>query len=370
MSLRLPALATAHSHAFQRALRGKGQRRMRPDDDFWSWREAMYELAASLTPESIFEISRAAYRELAEQGVRTVGEFHYVHHQAQGDPYEDRNAMAHAVIAAARDAGLRIALLRVFYLSAGGGKPVEGVQRRFADRSLDDGFAAVGDLVKAYGGAKDVRIGVAPHSVRAVSVGQVREIGAFAKRSGCMVHMHVAEQPREVEACLADHGCRVVELLEQTGILSPKFVAVHATHVSDAEIALLARSGSQVCLCPTTERDLGDGLARVTELFGSGIPLSVGIDSHVITNPLEELRLVELDERLRTGKRNVVHREGTTAAQILWDLGSHQSARACGFSDAGGEVEVDTDQAALRGVDPEYWLDALLFGGGHSRSPR
>ncbi|MBM4375456.1 MAG: formimidoylglutamate deiminase [Deltaproteobacteria bacterium] len=359
----LPALTTAHSHAFQRGMRGAAQRASGERDDFWSWRAAMYELAASLTPESIHRISRVAYRELRAAGVLTVGEFHYVHHQPDGAPYADRLAMADAVIEAARAEGLRIALLRVVYARAGEGRPPEGAQRRFADASLDAGLADVEALLARYAGAADVRIGLAPHSVRAVPPAWLGELGAFAARHALPLHMHVAEQPAELEACLSETSRAPVELLADSGALSSRFVAVHATHLAAHEARLLGEARAGVCLCPTTERDLGDGLPDVTALVQAGVRLSVGIDSHVVTAPLEELRGIELGERLRTGKRAVVPFTDGTPAEALWRIGSRQGAEACGFHDDGGLVRLVTGAPALELVPEERLLDALVFGG-------
>ncbi|MCC6559307.1 MAG: formimidoylglutamate deiminase [Polyangiaceae bacterium] len=362
----LPALASAHSHAFPRAMRGDAQRPGPAGaDSFWSWRTAMYALAGSLTPESIHAISLAAYRELHAAGVRTVGEFHYVHHQPGGAPYEDRTALADAVIQAAVDAGLRVALLRVVYARAGAGRPPEGAQRRFSDATLDAALADVDALRARYAGRDDVRIGIAPHSVRAVPPGWLAEIAGHAARHGLPIHMHVAEQPAEVEACLAETGRRPVELLADQGVLGPRFVAVHATHLTEREAALLGEARAFVCLCPTTERDLGDGLPDVTALAAAGARLCVGIDSHVITDPFEDVRGVELGERLRTGRRITLRASegGRTPAEELWRIGSELGAEACGFEDCGGTIAVDRSAPALALVPEERLLDAIVFSG-------
>ena len=360
----LPALATAHSHAFQRALRGDTQR-PGPEgtDDFWSWRSAMYRLADSLTPESIHAISLVAYRELRRAGVRTVGEFHYVHHQPGGAPYDDRTALADAVIAAARDAGLRIALLRVIYARAGAGRPPEGAQKRFSDPDLDRALADVDALRSRYAGAADVRIGVAPHSVRAVPPAWLRTIAEHANTHDLPLHMHVAEQPAEIAACLAETGRRPVELLADEGVLGPRFVAVHATHLAPHEPRLLGDARAFVCLCPTTERDLGDGLPDLSALREARVRLCAGVDSHVITHPLEDLRSIDYGERLRTGRRVAVRAEGRSPAEELWNLGSIESAAACGFEDAGGMVTLDRDAPELALVREEHLLDAAIYSG-------
>ena len=365
--VRLPALATAHSHAFQRGMRGDTQRPgpAGHSDDFWSWRTAMYALAASLTPESIHAISRVAYAELRRAGVRTVGEFHYVHHQPDGTPYDDRTVLADAVIQAARDEGLRIALLRVIYARAGAGRPPEGAQRRFADPSLDAAIGDVDTLRSRYAGADDVRVGVAPHSVRAVPPEWLGEAARHAASHALPLHMHVAEQPAEIDACLAESRRRPVELLADLGVLGPRFVAVHATHLAAHEPGLLGAAGAMVCLCPTTERDLGDGLADVAALRDARVRLCAGVDSHVMSTPLEDLRGIELGERLRSGRRVCLRGEaGRSPAEELWRIGSELGATACGFDDCGGFVAVDRGAPELQLVKDEHLLDAVVFSGG------
>lgn len=361
--IRLPALATAHSHAFQRGMRGRAQRPGPLEaDDFWSWRTAMYELAEGLTPESIYEISLIAFRELAKAGVLYVGEFHYVHHQPGGVPYEDRTILSDAVIRAAKDAGLRIALLRVVYARAGAGRLPEGAQRRFADASLDDAFADIDTLRARYANDPDVRIGIAPHSVRAVPPDWLRPIADYASEHGLPLHMHVAEQPAEIEASLLETGLRPVELLADHDVLSERFVAVHATHLLGHEARLLGEAKSFACLCPTTERDLGDGLPDVSALREAGVRLCTGVDSHVLTDPFEDMRGIELGERLRTQKR-VTDRGQGTPAERLWEAASHEGARAIGFPSSEGWLEIRRDSPSLLLVDEEHLLDAIVFSG-------
>jgi formimidoylglutamate deiminase len=369
-SVSIPALATAHSHAFQRALRGDAQRPgPAGTDDFWSWRTAMYRLAEGLDPESIHAVSLVAYRELYRAGVRTVGEFHYVHHQPGGEPYADRTLLADAVIRAAHEAGLRIALLRVIYARAGAGGPPEGAQRRFSDPDVDVALADVDTLRARWAGDPRVRIGVAPHSVRAVPPEWLRPIAEHAARHALPLHMHVAEQPAEVAACLAETGRRPVELLADHGVLGPRFVAVHATHLGPGEAQLLGEAGAFACLCPTTERDLGDGLPDVGALRAAGVRLVTGIDSHVITSPLEDLRGIDLGERLRTGRRVTLrssHVPARTPAEELWRIGSTEGAAACGFADAGGTLVVDREAPELALVADEHLLDAVVYSGSRA----
>jgi len=323
----------------------------------------MYDLAGALTPESIYRISLVAYRELAAAGVLTIGEFHYVHHQPDGTPYDDRLVMSEAVIRAAKDAGLRIALLRVIYARAGAGRDPAGPQRRFCDGSLEQGLLDIASLGARYAKDEDVRIGVAPHSVRAVPPAWLAEIGRFAAARGLPVHMHVAEQPAEIEACLAETARRPVELLADHGILSDRFVAVHATHITVSEARLLGAAQAFACLCPTTERDLGDGLPDVGTLVAERVRLCLGVDSYVMSDPFEEMRGVVLGERLRTGRR---FGPWAAPADALWQSASTIGANALGFAETGGVVELAKDSPALELVDDGHRLDALVFSGSPS----
>ncbi|MEO7097592.1 MAG: formimidoylglutamate deiminase [Polyangiales bacterium] len=368
--MRLPAFATAHSHAFQRGLRGRAQR-PRPGtgvarEDFWSWRGAMYDLATSLDPTSLAAISDVAFRELAAAGVRTVGEFHYVHHQPDGTPYDDRTLLSQVVIESARRAGLRIALLRVAYARAGPGLPPEAAQRRFCDPQVDDVLRDVETLRAKYRDDAAVRIGIAPHSVRAVPREWLRPLADAARALDVPLHMHVAEQPAEIEACLAETGRRPVELLADEAVLHRKFVAVHATHLAPHEAKLLGDAASFACICPTTERDLGDGLPDLAALRAARVRLCVGVDSHAICDPLEEIRALETGERLRTLRRNTLSPEQGTPAEQLWREGSTNGALACGFDDDDGlteaEVTIDETEPSLALVPRELLLDAVVFG--------
>lgn len=360
----LPAFTTAHSHAFQRAMRGAAQRRGHdPKDDFWTWRGQMYRLATSLTPASIAHASRVAFRELKRAGVLTVGEFHYIQHQADGTPYEQRTLLADVVIEAALAEGLRISLLRVAYHRAGPGRDAEPGQRRFCDPSVDDVIRDVDTLASKYAKHPDVRIGIAPHSVRAVPPSWLVPLADYAKRNNMPLHMHVAEQQREVDECIAETGKRPGELLADLGILSDRFVAVHATQLAAHEAKLLGQAGGYACLCPTTERDLGDGLPDLAALRAHDVKLCVGIDSHVVTDPFEDMRGLENHERLRTRARVTFQRDDESPAQTLWHEVSIHGAQAVGFEDAGGELTIRRDHPALELVPEDLLLDAIVFGG-------
>jgi formiminoglutamate deiminase len=365
-TLRLPALATVHSHAFQRALRGLAQRPVASADDFWTWRRQMYAVASSLTPESIHAASLVAFRELARAGIRTVGEFHYVHHQADGTPYDDRTILADAVIDAARQARLRVALLRTAYHRAGPGRAAEPGQRRFCDPRIDDVLRDLDALRSKWVGDPDVVIGVAAHSVRAVPPSWLAPVRDYAAAHAMPLHMHVAEQAREVDECVAETGRRPVELLADQGLLSPRFVAVHATHLLAHEARLLGAARAFACVCPTTERDLGDGLPDLTALRAVGARLCIGVDSHVLVDPIEDLRALETHERLRTRSRVTFRPPTGTPAEQLWREGSLEGAAACGFADAGGHVVIRPEHPSLALVAKEFLLDAIVFGSNPS----
>ena len=365
----LPALATAHSHAFQRAMRGAAQRPLGPGDDFWSWRGAMYRIAGSLDPESIESISRVAFRELHRAGVRTVGEFHYVHHQPDGTPYEERTALADAVIRAARAEGLRVALLRVAYHRAGPGRPAEEGQRRFCDPDVEHVLRDVEALRARWKDDDGVRIGIAPHSVRAVPPAWLPELAAHASAHGLPLHMHVAEQPREIEECVAETGKRPVELLADLGVLSSRFVAVHATHLAPHEAELLGQARAFACICASTEADLGDGLPDLLALRAAGARLCTGVDSHVVTDVLADVRALETLARLRSGRRVTFAPDGGSArtpAEQLWREGSVLAEEACGFEVPAPELRIRRDHPALALVPDELLLDAIVFGGASS----
>ncbi len=251
--LTLPGFANAHSHAFQRALRGRAQR---GDGSFWSWREEMYTLAARLDPQSCFGLARATFGEMALAGITAVGEFHYLHHGPGGEPYADPNEIGRAMIEAAREAGIRITLLDTCYLQGGIGEPLSDVQRRFADADA----TAWAERVTALADGDGVRIGAAIHSVRAVDPASAASVAAWAAEQERPLHAHVSEQPAENVASLDAYGQTPVGVLERAGALAPGFTAVHATHLTGADIASLGGSGSHCCLCPTTERDLADGV--------------------------------------------------------------------------------------------------------------
>lgn len=338
----LPGFANAHSHAFHRALRGRTQA---GGGSFWTWRDLMYDVAARLDPDSYRALARAVFAEMALAGITAVGEFHYLHHGPDGVPYEDPNAMGHALIEAATEAGIRITLLDTLYLtSTVDGKPLEGVQRRFGDGDLD-GWS---DRVAGLRSRADVRIGAALHSVRAVPASAMT---TFADRTaGLPVHVHLSEQRAENEQTLQAYGCTPAELLERNGVWRENTAAVHATHLTDRDIDILA--GHHVCFCPTTERDLADGIGPARRLAEAGAVLSLGSDSHAVIDPFEELRGLEMNDRLGSEQRGRF-----TPAELVAVAANHT---AIGWTDAGeiavGQradlVCVRLDSVRTAGADP------------------
>lgn len=323
----VPGLANAHSHAFHRALRGRTQV---GQGTFWTWRDDMYRLAGALDPDSYHQLARAVFAEMVLAGVTCVGEFHYVHHGADGAPYADVNAMGEAIVAAAGEAGLRLTLLDTCYLGAGL-EPDRTLREPLPEqRRFSDGTAAA--WAERADGLRDtatVRVGAAVHSVRAVDAASITTVAAWAGEHGRPVHAHVSEQPAENEQCRAVYGLSPVALLDSCGAVGQSFSAVHATHVDDADVGLLAAGGSYVCMCPTTERDLADGIAPTDRFRVDGVPITLGSDSHAVIDLFEEARAVELDERLGTGTR------GNHRVRELLAAATATGHRSLGWPDAG-----------------------------------
>ncbi|GAA2348705.1 formimidoylglutamate deiminase [Saccharopolyspora halophila] len=336
----LPGLANAHSHAFHRALRGDTTR-----GTFWTWRERMYQVAAALDPDTYYRLARGVYAEMAQAGITGVGEFHYLHHAPGGVGYRDPNAMNHALAQAARDAGIRLTLLDTCYLAGGFGRELDSVQRRFSDVDAAGWMRRVERF-----DADDVLIGAALHSVRAVPAEAIPEIASYASRGP--LHVHLSEQRAENDACLAAHGCTPTELLAERGALGNNVTAVHATHLTSRDVALLGDSATGVCLCPGTEADLADGIGPAGELRSAGSAMSLGSDGHSSIDILGESQAVEAHQRLATETRG--HH---TPAEMLEMATAHSSI---GYPDAGrlevgaraDFVAIGMGSARLAGVDP------------------
>jgi formiminoglutamate deiminase len=294
----LPGFANAHSHAFHRALRGRTHDR---GGTFWTWRQRMYAVAARLDPDGYLALARAAYAEMALAGITCVGEFSYLHHPPGGGRYADPNAMTEALVQAAADAGVRLTLLDTCYLAGGldggGHLPLDDVQRRFADGDA----AAWAERVALLPCRDGLVVGTAVHSVRAVPADQLPAVAAAA--SGRPLHVHLSEQPAENDACRAFYGRTPTRLLADAGVLGPRTTAVHATHLTDVDVALLGGTGTAVCACPSTEADLADGIGPFPQLRDAGAPLCLGSDQHATIDLLAEARLLEAHERLGSGER-------------------------------------------------------------------
>ena len=338
-----PGFVNAHSHAFQRLIRGRGQWRSieQPTADFWSWREAMYAAALSLSPDDVEAVSHFCFIEMLRAGITTVGEFHYLHNDPSGAPYADPAELALRVLAAARDAGIRIALLNVCYATGGVREPLRSEQRRFATPDRDVFLQATESLRVRTASDPLVCVGVAPHSVRAVPREWLAQLHAWAQAHAAPFHMHVAEQPAEVEACLAAYGLRPLELLESEGVLDAGLTAVHATHLTSREVALLGDARATVCACPTTERDLGDGFLDTAEVIAAGGRVTIGSDSQTVIDPLEEIRLLEYNERLRRLRRIVL-----AVPEGDGRLGVAPLLLECGTAAGAGALRIDAGRIA------------------------
>jgi formiminoglutamate deiminase len=352
----IPGLANAHSHAFQRALRGRTHA---TTGSFWTWRRQMYELAGRLDPDSMLALARACFAEMVMAGVTLVGEFHYVHHGPDGTPYEEPNAIGEAIIQAGEEAGLRMTLLDACYLH--GGIDPDPVQRRFFDSDADAWAARVDSLADG----PRLRVGAAIHSMRAVHPESAAVVARWAGARSAPLHAHVSEQPAENAACEEAFGATPTALLHFDGALSERFTAIHATHVSDEDVQLLADAGACCCLCPTTERDLADGIGPAARLRDAGCTLALGSDSNAIIEPFEESRALELDERLAIGQRGMftgfeLLRAATVAGyeSLGWPAGG--AIRKGALADL---VAIDTDTVRLAGIPEEHLVDGVVFAG-------
>jgi formimidoylglutamate deiminase len=370
----LPGLVNVHSHSFQRAIRARTEHRTSADrDTFWTWREAMYHAATKLSPEDIYHVARMAFMEMLLSGITTVGEFHYLHHSPDGTPYEDRNLLARQVVRAGEEVGLRIAVQRTAYVRAGWQKAVNPLQARFITPRVEDFIEDTDDL-RAW---LDNRIAperawvsVAPHSVRAVPLSYLLEVVSYAHKNKLKVHMHVSEQPAEIEACESEYGVRPFTLLHQRRVLDDSFTAVHAIHITAAEIELLRESGGKVCACPTTERNLGDGIGPTEHVAARGIGICYGTDSNVQINLLEDARQLEYHLRLKLLQRAVLAQDTgiDSLAARLFDnatqIGAESVGSPAGSLEPGRLADfftVDLSDPSIAGAGEESLLSNIVF---------
>jgi formimidoylglutamate deiminase len=405
----LPGLINAHSHAFQRVIRGRTEYRTANNkDSFWTWREMMYSAAVRLTPEDVYDASRMAFLEMALSGITAVGEFHYLHRAPDGGAYDDPNLIAKEVVRAANNVGLRIALLRVAYARSGYETEVSPQQIRFIENDpetyLKNAERLIADLERGNGPTSmnsrgvlpDGRacaaawIGIAPHSVRAVPLNYLKDIVDFANERRLPVHMHVAEQPAEVSACIEEYGRSPIALLATEGLLGERFTAVHTIHVTPKAVHMIAEARALVCACPTTERNLGDGIVPVDDFFKQGVRVALGSDSHVEIDLLEDARELEYHLRLRKMERAVLAPDGSPGVSaglsasesdgaLLNPPASALAARlfACAtlsgaesIGAPGGTLEtgriadfftVDLDDPSIAGASPDDLLSSIVF---------
>ena len=400
----LPGMVNAHSHAFQRVIRGKTEYRsfrgglppavsgssptqnnQSGADSFWTWREMMYSAATRLTPEDVYDASRMTFLEMALSGITAVGEFHYLHHAPNGKPYDDPNLLAKEVVRAAGDVGLRIALLRVAYVRSGFQTDPNPRQARFIEAEADVYVGHVDQLDSVLktgmGPHASAWTGVAPHSVRAVPLEHLRTLIGYANEHELKVHMHVAEQPAEVSACVEEYGRTPVALLETEGLLSERFTAVHAIHVTPKAIAGFAKTGAMVCACPTTERNLGDGVVPADEYLKQGVPICLGTDSHAQIDPFEEARELEYHLRLQKMERAVLGArtpssaaaEVSETAAFLFDCATVNGARSIGSPngtlDVGKPADfftIDLDDPSVAGASPDDLLSSIVFSASRA----
>ncbi len=365
----LPGFVNAHSHSFQRLIRGKSESRIVSGKDFWSWRGTMYHAAASLTPLDIYDVARMAFLEMVLSGTTTVGEFHYLHTAPDGNPYEDPNLLGKQVIAAAESVGIRIVLLRTAYLRSGFELPRDPGQTRFFEPSREflTNMEALVDTYPATSGL--VSFGVAPHSIRAVPLHDLQDIVALARQKALPLHMHVAEQAAENVACSREYGLTPVALLNKHKVLGPDFTVVHAIHTYSDEVRMLADASATICSCPTTERNLGDGVLAADHVMKEGVRIALGSDSQAQIDPLEDARELDYHLRLQHEQRAILDQiDGQPLAARLFDCATVNGARALGLpaGDLAPEsfadfFTVDLDDLAIAGHSAEDLLPILVF---------
>ena len=358
---RLPGIANLHSHAFQRAMAGLAERQTHPEDSFWTWRETMYRMAARFDPDLLHAVASQLYVEMLEAGYTGVCEFHYLHHAPDGRPYEDPAAMSRALVAAARDTGIRLTLLPVLYMTGGfDGRPLGERQKRFGHDV--EGYLRLFETLRADAGDL-LRVGCALHSLRAVPPEAMRAVLA-ALPADARIHIHISEQIGEVQDCLAIRDVRPVEWLLQNAPVDARWTLVHATHLNDWEVAGIAKSGATVAICPTTEANLGDGLFRLRDHLDAGGAWGIGSDSHISVSPVEELRWLEYGQRLVTRRRNIAVAPGTpSVGEGLLRGVLASAADATGFDAVDDALLLDADSPVLAGATASDVVDRWIFSG-------
>ncbi len=365
----LPGLVNTHSHAFQRGIRGctefpdKG-RDTEEREDFWSWRGVMYQAADRLTPEDVESLALAVYVEMVKAGITHVGEFHYLHHQPDGTPYDDPDELAWRTLRASRGAGIRLTMLRTYYQRAGVGRPAPvGAQRRFCDKDLDHYLASLERIADL-----GIPVGIVPHSVRAVGKEDLQRLVEFQAAKGWPMHLHIAEQTKEIEECLQEYGCRPVELLQTLGGLNETTTLVHAIHLSPEEIQAIGTSRCHIASCPTTERNLGDGIVAADQLLKAGARFTFGTDSQCQISPFEDARQLEYHLRLAQQARSILFGDrdeaGCSLLKMLTVNGWSSLGQSGGTLEAGQPsdlIAIDLNHLSLAGSSSESLLTDILF---------
>ena len=366
----IPGMPNVHSHAFQRRLAGLSEFRTGEHDSFWTWRQLMYDMATTWTPKDVYKIARGLYSELAANGYTWVGEFHYLHNDVDGSPYADVAAMSDAVIRAAQDVGLGICILPVLYQRSGFTPgELDPAQKRFV---LDNEtfLRLLDQLYERWQATDNVQIGMAFHSLRAVEIGTIASVTAAAQTRypGLPIHIHVAEQLKEVNECQSLYGMRPVEYLYEHVNVDERWCLIHATHMSPSEITTVAGSGAVVGLCPTTEANLGDGIFPAEKYLGAGGSFAIGSDSHVCTNPRSELRLLEYAQRLTTNRRAVLGSQSQSTGKTLYPAACQQGAMALGVGagtlEAGKRADIvvlSSEHPTIQGATGDRIFDRYLF---------
>jgi formimidoylglutamate deiminase len=365
----LPGFVNAHSHSFQRLIRGKSESRVISGKDFWSWRGTMYHAASQLHPQDVYDVARMAFLEMLLAGTTTVGEFHYLHNAPTGEPYDDPNLLGKQVIAAAQAVGIRIVLLRTAYVRSGFELPPDPGQMRFFESSHAF-IENISALVDAYpADASEVSFGVAPHSIRAVPLSDLKEIAEWTHARNLPLHMHVSEQVGENTACIREYGLSPVELLHRERILSPAFTAVHAIHITPAEIDMLAAASATICACPTTERNLGDGILPADSVMTAGIRIALGSDSQAQIDPLEDARQLDYHLRLQQQERAILDQAaGKSLASRLFECATTSGAQSLGVPTGdlkpGARADfftIDLNDVSIAGHSAEDLLPIIVF---------
>jgi formimidoylglutamate deiminase len=365
----LPGFVNVHSHSFQRLIRGKSESRIVSGKDFWSWRGTMYHAASQLNPEDVYHVARMAFLEMVLAGTTTVGEFHYLHNAPDGRPYDDPNLLSKQVIAAAQSVGIRIVLLRTAYLRSGYELPPDPGQCRFFESAhafLKNMDALIHECSAA---PSQVRFGIAPHSVRAVPLAELKKIAAWSRENKLPLHMHIAEQIAENAACLREYGSTPVQLLCNEKLLGPDFTAVHAIHIREDEIAMLADANATICSCPTTERNLGDGIIAADRVMEAAIRVAFGSDSQSQIDPLEDARELDYHLRLKQQERAILDPiADQTLASRLFDCATGHGARALNLPGDGltpgsyaDFFTVDLNDVSIAGHSAEDLLPIIVF---------